>query len=967
MSVPPPFEDRFDRMFGREPDIVQLVARAKRKGATFVVGRPKMGKTWTLQEVARRLTNDNTLVGYHESTGESPDLLLRAVEDLYTRWLSNASFRAQAYSLWQRHRDDWVSRTGLAFGRIVEALSLTTFVGDKVGEKVREGFDWLLMANQDLKTGGLQLQPLAYDQARDLLQIVGKLSGQPLALILDAWEKMPPAALKPQRDTLATFLDHLGDWPTCHIFAGIRHPEVGGDEAGERAANFAEGLSRASPAALVFDLQPMHLDKDERFRMLARIADKVPAAADVDGTSIERLIDGYPGVLDRWWFSSEEMKTVYDLEKEAANGQALRYTEFDRLLRQLSQEERYLACRLAVLPRLDAQSWARIHGAVLDGLSPNLLETLSHCRVLETVRPAPSFGHDTRHEAARKWLTDEPPFREALTAQADQLVVALAGMFSGINEPSYVPVLMLVALSERTASLSISPIPRAFLRAAECLMPDTNLIDADPLDAIDWRAFEGTQAGLLMSAIVNRGVEKGRAGDVAGELADYNAVIELPGAQVDHVARALVNRGIRKGQTGDVAGKLADYTAAIQLPGAPVNQVATALVHRGITKGEAGDRTGELADYSAAIELAGAPVAQVAKALVYRGITKGETGDRAGELADYSAAIELAGAPVDQVAKALVYRGITKGQTGDVAGKLADYSALIELPGAPVDQVAKALINRAITKGHAGDTAGKLADYSAVIDLTGAPVDQVASALVLRGITKGQTGDLAGELVDYSAVIELTGAPIDQVATALVLRGGVKALTGDVVGQLADYSAVIELPEAPVDQVAKALVYRGTTKGLTGDIGGKLADYSTAIELAGAPVDQVAAALVNRGTTRKQTGDVAGALTDFSAVVALPGAAIDQVAKALVNRGITKWQTGDVAGALADFEACIAMSGAPLDLLASCIAFRGLIRAETGNSDSARADLTRALTEPTLPDYLRASVEQALAALGSAV
>lgn len=56
------FLDRRQIMFGRKPDLEIILSRAKQKGFTAVVGRPKMGKTWLLQEVGRQLHE----VGYLE-------------------------------------------------------------------------------------------------------------------------------------------------------------------------------------------------------------------------------------------------------------------------------------------------------------------------------------------------------------------------------------------------------------------------------------------------------------------------------------------------------------------------------------------------------------------------------------------------------------------------------------------------------------------------------------------------------------------------------------------------------------------------------------------------------------------------------------------------------------------------------------------------------------------------------------
>jgi hypothetical protein len=117
--------DRRSNLFGRHQDIDHLIRRTKLKGLTAVVSRPQMGKTWLLTHVAWQLSENNCLVGYEESVGQGGDLILRAVANLYTFWLSNATYREQAKSLFQRHKDELISSVGRAVGAMVEPLSKT--------------------------------------------------------------------------------------------------------------------------------------------------------------------------------------------------------------------------------------------------------------------------------------------------------------------------------------------------------------------------------------------------------------------------------------------------------------------------------------------------------------------------------------------------------------------------------------------------------------------------------------------------------------------------------------------------------------------------------------------------------------------------------------------------------------------------------------------------------------------------
>jgi hypothetical protein len=87
-----------------------------------------MGKSWMLHELARQLTADckpGYLIGFAESLGEAPDLLLRGVVDLYVRWLSQASYRQQAKMIWNQQKPNVLPRIAQTVGKIFGALGGT--------------------------------------------------------------------------------------------------------------------------------------------------------------------------------------------------------------------------------------------------------------------------------------------------------------------------------------------------------------------------------------------------------------------------------------------------------------------------------------------------------------------------------------------------------------------------------------------------------------------------------------------------------------------------------------------------------------------------------------------------------------------------------------------------------------------------------------------------------------------------
>src|SRR6266705_1921121 len=166
---------------------------------------------------------------------------------------------------------------------------------------------------------------------------------------------------------------------------------------------------------------------------------------------------------------------------------------------------------------------------------------------------------------------------------------------------------------------------------------ETNAAESPPPTA-------GARSGGLKSAVtesaspaaeesdgdlVNRGIEKGKQGDLDGAIADFNRAIELnPKDDAPYYNRAQAKR-LNK----DTAGAIADYTRAIELG----STNPAAYNNRGNARAENNDRDGAIADYTRAIELK----PDYARAYYNRATTKKDKGDTAGAEADLKMARKL--------------------------------------------------------------------------------------------------------------------------------------------------------------------------------------------------------------------------------------------------------------------------------------------------------------------------------------
>ena len=129
--------------------------------------------------------------------------------------------------------------------------------------------------------------------------------------------------------------------------------------------------------------------------------------------------------------------------------------------------------------------------------------------------------------------------------------------------------------------------------------------------------------------LVNRGIEKGKQGDLDGAIADFDRAIEIdPKDDAPYF-----NRAQAKWQKKDTAGAIADYTRAIELG----SQNPAAYNNRGNARSDNNDQAGAIADYTRAIELK----PDYARAYYNRAVTKRAKGDVTGAEADFKTAAKL--------------------------------------------------------------------------------------------------------------------------------------------------------------------------------------------------------------------------------------------------------------------------------------------------------------------------------------
>ena len=496
------FQDRRARLFGRQADVEALLNRCREKGFTLISGRPKMGKSWLIEETCRRLeAEQGCLVGHFECPGGPADAPLRAVADAYTRWLSTSSFRKQAASLLERHRGSLVGKVGELVGSILDnALSESLPVPLRLG--LEDRFRSLAALDQDLKTGGLKLRPLPYEQARDLSVLLSRLSERRVVLVFDQWEKS--ADWKHEAELVDTYLRNREDWPNGHVFGVVRT-----DPKSEDLVRDARALIREWPAAVEYVLGGMALGDSsgdsEAARLVAFVRNLMPdATRDLSDSQLVDQVHGYPGVLYQW--TEEQARSEDELVQGAKNAQANLYPDLEAALECLSREGKVaaieVAIRLALIPHL-SQSEVRevVFPLALDSGAEEVVIELQDRGVLsQEALEFPSFGHETRREVAAQWALRNVPAR--VRQQATQVIEAASTQVNTtLDLKAAIAVALIMETFDRVEGLNLPKLCRAYRQCCRALLGGAD--EQTVLELVDPPAVPTKSAPLLAMGLLH--------------------------------------------------------------------------------------------------------------------------------------------------------------------------------------------------------------------------------------------------------------------------------------------------------------------------------------------------------------------------------------------------------------------------------------------------------------------------------
>jgi tetratricopeptide (TPR) repeat protein len=872
-------EDRRHCLFGRERDIETLLDRATSHGWTALAGRPLMGKTWTVTEVARRLlATQEYLIGYHESKGpDSP--ILRAVANLYALWLSDSTMRQQALSLWERHKDNIVPKLGQAIGSLFEAIA-GTHVPAGIGRIVKATFDRLADAQQDLLTGGMSIDQLQYDQAYALVDLIARLSGRRIVLMLDAWEKT--ASITTDVAIFDAFLKHSESWSCAHIIVTIRNPELISLGAHEELMRRVRSLCRISPSARLLELAPIELsDASEGERLCAFVKTSIPAAKGVSAERILDLVDGFPGVLSFWTntYNSTGMRQYADLRTQAANAHVLRYLELEQQLEAVKDPVWLRSLMiLACLPRLTADTWALVSSTLPDVAEPTLPDMADSGLVLN--EQFPTYGHDTRHEAAFRWFYENK--RNALKKVASQIVKDMSASMGPKSENETIARL-LIDCSDRIKRLYLKS-EIAFivsLAFGRMIVIHENIVDPERLN--DWsinpllgfgpefdlhfasisknypNAAYLCAKGLLFRAMISRKYPYSES-----MVESLNEILALHPIPVNVAAVALrVRASARKGGHEG----LQDLSEILKLRGVDEQIITYALIDSGLIYQQMNDLPLSDRQFQDALNRTMSPQERgIALGLLGYNQAKREMTSEAVEYLDRAIDL-LCDSPEHQNA-ARFNRGYCRLYEGRAELARADCVAILESGHDELKAVTLALA--AAIDNELGDRAAainKINDAISAIEQTAEP-DQlfIYALLVCKGITKGAEKDYGGAIECFSEALQRCDG---QVSFGCYNRAVCLFRTAQYTAAVDDCDCALASAENLSSLFStRCLTLRGVAKACIGDQASAIEDCTAAYKLAFEEQlgDDVWGSLLNRGWAKYKIGDFSGAIEDYTAV-----------------------------------------------------------------------------------------------------
>jgi hypothetical protein len=290
-------------------------------------------------------------------------------------------------------------------------------------------------------------------------------------------------------------------------------------------------------------------DPIERRRLISYLhaQPQLRALENVPDDRVLQLIAGYPRVIDRWTDEDarNRVRTFNDLEQLAKDANAFRYRDLEELLPKLDGDRRKLAARIALVPLVEADdAWQALRSIILTNLDPNALDDLKLSNILDKGHTAPTFGHQTRRDAARSVLNTSR--REAIRAEAEYLIPAIARSVTTIDPSSIHFCGALSGLRDAAVQHNLGSLPLALCEVARTFLNERPFPTVSLIEGVQQaRRSREAGLGLVLSAGLFNTLIYAKAED---DLARRDALLDqLRGLARDYPDDAAVREQLARG------------------------------------------------------------------------------------------------------------------------------------------------------------------------------------------------------------------------------------------------------------------------------------------------------------------------------------------------------------------------------------------------------------------------------------
>jgi tetratricopeptide (TPR) repeat protein len=438
---------------------------------------------------------------------------------------------------------------------------------------------------------------------------------------------------------------------------------------------------------------------------------------------------------------------------------------------------------------------------------------------------------------------------------------------------------------------------------------------------------------------------RGRAGDVAGAAAEFEALMAVQqrvlGAEHPDALRTRHNLAFCRGEAGDVAGAAAEFEALLAVQqrvlGAEHPDALTTRYNLAFLRVRAGDVAGAAAEFEALLtvrqRVLGAEHPDALRTRYNLAFLRGRAGDAAGAAAEFEALLpvleRVLGAEHPDTLTTRYNLASRRGEAGDAAGAAAEFEALLAVQqrvlGAEHPDTLTTRHELAFLRGRAGDVAGAAAEFEALLTVRqrvlGAEHPDTLTTRHELAFLRGRAGDVAGAAADFEALLpvqqRVLGAEHPDTLTTRYNLAFLRVRVGDVAGAAAEFEALLPVQQRVLGaEHPDTLTTRHNLAFLrvrAGDVAGAAAEFEALLavleRVLGAEHPDTLRTRNNLASRRGEAGDVAGAAAEFEALLPVLervlGAEHPDTLRTRNNLASRRGRVGDAAGAAAEFEALL--------------------------------------------------------------